>query len=202
MTFLRWQVNEIYNGCNTSKMLIMSHDLMTIFDIHKIFQDINAKSQSSVFELKNKVLGTPKAFNDLKSEYKKLMDDVFSLANGSSFDFIGIGNKMRRIEEAYSTFVCNRGFVSLLHDDDFLQKVPSSKRRFYHNFMSRLVLNSESHTEEKSYSLESFASLFSEEEIRKTAKYLLMLFYYVDEFHLKSYLGDNFEVVKAWADNE
>lgn len=50
------------------------------------------------------------------------MDDVFSLANGSSSDFIGIGNKMRRIEEAYSTFVCNRGFVSLLHDDDFLQK--------------------------------------------------------------------------------
>lgn len=202
MTFLRWQVNEIYNGCNTSKMLIMSHDLMTVFDIHKIFQDINAKSQSSVFELKNKVLGTPKAFNDLKSEYKKLMDDVFSLANGSSFDFIGIGNKMRRIEEAYSTFVCNRGFVSLLHDDDFLQKVPSSKRRFYHNFMSRLVLNSESHTEEKSYSLESFASLFSEEEIRKTAKYLLMLFYYVDKFHLKSYLEDNFEVVKAWVEEE
>ena len=202
MTFLRWQVNEIYNGCNTSKILIMSHDLMTVFDIHKIFQDINAKSQSSVFELKNKIIGTPKEFNNLKSEYKKLMDDVFSLANGSSSDFIGIGNKMRRIEEAYSTFVCNRGFVSLLHDDDFLQKVPPSKRRFYHNFMSRLVLNSESHTEEKSYSLESFAGLFSEEEIRKTAKYLLMLFYYVDEFHLKSYLGDNFEVVKAWADNE
>lgn len=202
MTFLRWQVNEIYNGCNTSKMLIMSHDLMTVFDIHKIFQDINAKSQSSVFELKNKVLGTPKAFNDLKSEYKKLMDDVFSLANGSSFDFIGIGNKMRRIEEAYSTFVCNRGFVSLLHDDDFLQKVPSSKRRFYHNFMSRLVLNSESHTEEKSYSLESFASLFSEEEIRKTAKYLLMLFYYVDKFHLKSYLEGNFEVVEKWIEED
>lgn len=203
MTFLRWQVSEIYNGCNTSKMLIMSHDLMTVFDIHKIFQDIiNAKSQSSVFELKNKVLGTPKAFNELKSEYKKLIDDVFSLANGLSSDFIGIGNKMRRIEEAYSTFVCNRGFISLLHDDDFLQKVPPSKRRFYQNFMSRLVLNSESHTEEKSYSLESFVSLFSEEEIRKTAKYLLMLFYYVDEFHLKSYLGDNFEVVKAWIDEE
>lgn len=202
MTFLRWQLSEIYNGCNTSKILIMSHDLMTVFDIHKIFQDINAKSQSLVFELKNKVLGTPKEFNDLKSEYKKLMDDVFSLANGSSSDFTGIGNKMRRIEEAYSTFVCNRGFISLLHDDDFLQKVPPSKRRFYQNFMSRLVLNSESHTEEKSYSLESFASLFSEEEIRKTAKYLLMLFYYVDEFHLKSYLGDNFEVVKAWIDED
>ena len=68
--------------------------------------------------------------------------------------------------------------------------------------MSRLVLNSESQTEEKSYSLESFASLFSEEEIRKTAKYLLMLFYYVDKFHLKSYLEGNFEVVEKWIEED
>lgn len=58
--------------------------------------------------------------------------------------------------------------------------------------MSRLVLNSESHTEEAAYNMADFAQMFDEDEIRKTAKFLLMLFYYVDRFHLKSYLKDKF----------
>ena len=47
--------------------------------------------------------------------------------------------------------------------------------------------------------MHDFTPMFEEEEIRKTAKYLLILFYYVDPFHLKSYLGsDNFSEVEKW----
>lgn len=65
-----------------------------------------------------------------------------------------------------------------------MRNVPSSKKVFYQNFMSRLVLNTESHMEERVYELNDFSPMFDEDEIRKTAKYLLMLFYYVDGFHL------------------
>ena len=130
------------------------------------------------------------------------MDDVFAIANGISNDISSIGNKMRKLEEAYSTFIANKGFASLLHDAEFLQKVPPEKQIFYQNFMSRLVLNTESHTEEKVYGLDGFTPMFDEEEIRKTAKYLLMLFYHVDRFHLKSYLKDKMEVVQKWISDE
>ena len=201
MTFLRWQVNEIYNGCNTSKILIMSHDLMTIFNIQKLYNDID-ENKFRVLELKNKQVSNLGIFKKNRNEYKKIMDEVFAIANGQSKDFLSIGNKMRRMEEAYSSFILNGKFEKLLHNDDFLEKVPDEKKTLFKNLMSRLILNTESHTEETVYDMEGFSTMFDEEEIRKTAKYLLMLFYYVDEFHLKSYLEGNFEVVKAWIEEE
>ena len=201
MTFLRWQVSEIYNGCNTSKMLIMSHDLMTIFNIQKLYNDID-ENKFRVLELKNKQVSNLGIFKKNRNEYKKIMDEVFAIANGQSNDFLSIGNKMRRMEEAYSSFISNGKFEKLLHNDDFLEKVPNEKKALFKNLMSRLILNTESHTEETVYDMDGFSPMFDEEEIRKTAKYLLMLFYYVDKFHLKSYLGDNFEVVKAWIEEE
>ena len=127
------------------------------------------------------------------------MDEVFDMANNSHGDILSIGNKMRRMEEAYSSFIFNNKFENLLHNDSFLQKVPESKRTFFKSLMSRLILNTESHTEEKIYDMHDFTPMFEEEEIRKTAKYLLILFYYVDPFHLKSYLGNNyFSIVEKW----
>lgn len=201
MTFLRWQVNEIYRGCNTSKILIMSHDLMTIFNIQKLYKDI-ADNKFQVLELKNRQVLSLGIFRYQRNEYKKIIDEVFAIARGQSSDFLSIGNKMRRMEEAYSSFIFNGQFEKLLHNDDFLENVPDVKKVFFRNLMSRLILNTESHTEETVYDMEGFSQMFDEEEIRKTAKYLLMLFYYVDKFHLKSYLGDDIEVVEGWTKEE
>ena len=109
---------------------------------------------------------------------------------------------MRRMEAAYSSFICNDKFESLLHNDSFLSNVPARKKTFFKNFMSRLVLNTESHTAEKIYDMQDFTPMFEEDEIRKTAKYLLILFYYVDPFHLKSYLDNNFPIVEKWAEQD
>ena len=201
MSFLRWQVGEIYNGNQNSKVLIMSHDLSAAFQIQKMYMDINSNACSFV-ELRHGELENKNCKGAIKNEYQLLMDDVFAIANGISNDISSIGNKMRKLEEAYSTFIANKGFASLLHDAEFLQKVPPEKQIFYQNFMSRLVLNTESHTEEKVYGLDGFTPMFDEEEIRKTAKYLLMLFYHVDRFHLKSYLKDKMEVVQKWISDE
>lgn len=198
MSFLRWQVDALYHGNDKTKILIMSHDLSSVFQLQKVYNDV-AKNNTKVFELNNKEIRYKETFTKERNEYKKIMDEVFDMANSSNGDILSIGNKMRRMEEAYSSFIFNNKFESLLHNDSFLQKVPESKRTFFKSFMSRLILNTESHTEEKIYDMHDFSPMFEEEEIRKTAKYLLILFYYVDPFHLKSYLGiNNFSVVENW----
>ena len=202
MSFLRWQVDALYHGNDKTKILIMSHDLSSVFQLQKVYNDV-AKNNTKVFELSNKEIRYKETFTKERNEYKKIMDEVFEMANSSHGDILSIGNKMRRMEEAYSSFIFNNNFERLLHNDSFLQKVPESKRTFFKSLMSRLILNTESHTEEKIYDMHDFTPMFEEEEIRKTAKYLLILFYYVDPFHLKSYLGiNNFSVVENWTKEE
>lgn len=199
MSFLRWQIDALYHGNPNTKLLIMSHDLSSVFHLQKVYNDI-AENNYRVHELIDKRLEDRGIFKNKRNEYKKIMDDVFDIANNSYGDMLSIGNKMRRMEEAYSSFICNNKFESLLHNDDFLLKVPDNKKNLFKNLMSRLILNTESHTEEKIYDMHDFSPMFEEEEIRKTAKYLLILFYYVDPFHLKSYLGNaNFSEVEKWA---
>lgn len=202
MSFLRWQVDALYHGNPNTKLLIMSHDLSSVFQFQKVYNDV-AENNYFVRELIDKRLEDRGIFKSKRNEYKKIMDEVFDIANNFSGDILSIGNKMRRMEEAYSSFIFNNKFESLLHNDSFLQKVPESKRTFFKSLMSRLILNTESHTEEKIYDMHDFTPMFEEEEIKKTAKYLLILFYYVDPFHLKSYLGiKNFSEVEKWAKEE
>lgn len=199
MSFLRWQVDALYHGNPNTKLLIMSHDLSSVFQLQKVYNDV-AENNYRVRELIDKRLEERGILKNNRNEYKKIMDEVFEIANGSNGDILSIGNKMRRMEEAYSSFIFNNKFENLLHNDSFLQKVPESKRTFFKSLMSRLILNTESHTEEKIYDMHDFTPMFEEEEIRKTAKYLLILFYYVYPFHLKSYLGiNNFSEVEKWA---
>ena len=202
MSFLRWQVDALYHGNDKTKILIMSHDLSSVFQFQKVYNDI-AKDKYRVCELIDKRLEDREIFKNKRNEYKKIMDEVFEMANSSHGDILSIGNKMRRMEEAYSSFICNKKFETLLHDDEFLKKVPDNKKNLFKNLMSRLILNTESHTEEKIYDMHDFTPMFEEEEIRKTAKYLLILFYYVDPFNLESYLGNNnFSVVEKWTKEE
>lgn len=201
MSFLRWQVDALYHGNEKTKLLIMSHDLSSVFQLQKVYNDV-AEKKFMVLELVDKQVVERGIFQKNRNEYKKIMDEVFDIANKSNGDYMSIGNKMRRMEEAYSSFICNKKFETLLHDDEFLKKVPNNKRNLFKNLMSRLILNTESHTEEKIYDMHDFTPMFDEDEIRKTAKYLLMLFYYVDPFHLKSYLGDNFSIVEKWTNED
>lgn len=202
MSFLRWQIYALYHENDKTKLLIMSHDLSSVFQLQKVYNDV-AEKKYMILELVDKQLVERGIFLKNRNEYKKIMDEVFDIANNSSGDILSIGNKMRRMEEAYSSFIFNKKFEILLHDDEFLNKVPENKKNLFKNLMSRLILNTESHSEEQIYDMHDFTPMFEDQEIKKTAKYLLMLYYYVDPFHLKSYLGnENFSIVEKWTKEE
>ena len=106
---------------------------------------------------------------------------------------------MRKVLEAYSTFNYGKGFKKAFNDDIFLL-VPPEKRDNYKNLMYKLILDDDSHTEETIMAKQSAESNFSYEEKKKIAKTVLVLLFHIDELHLKNFLGNQFTIVKQWAE--
>lgn len=201
ISFLHLQLNEVFKGNPNSKILVMSHDLQIVFDLQKVFNEID-KDKFMVLELVHHELKNHNLFKKNRNQYKQLINDVFIFASSVDDQNVQtIGNEMRKLEETYSSLVYNQSFWDAIHSEKFLTNVPDEKKDFYRNLMVRLVLNGESHTEEAVYTLDSFAPMFSVEEMRKTAKYILMLFYYVNLGHLESYLiPEAIATIKGWVD--
>lgn len=191
ISFLRWQISQIHNGNADSKCLVMTHDLMTAFDLCKLAKEISNK-KAIWQELSGGVLKDHQEERE-RNEYLKLMYSVYDFAicqHPTEVEAMYIGNQIRRVVEAYSSFKFNAGFETQFRKQDFLQPIPERKRSFYENLMYRLVLNGESHTEERAYNLPPIEERFSKEELQITAKSVLMMLYYVDKLHLTSYLSE------------
>ena len=116
---------------------------------------------------------------------------------------MSIGNIMRRMLEAFSSFCYNTSFENMLRMDEILNNIPEDKRVYYENFMCRLALNGESHEEEHIYTLNNFESLFTKEEKQQSAKSVLRFLLYVNKPHIEAYLKPE-EVTKilSWKTEE
>lgn len=194
MSLLRFQFGNILKGNINSRILVLSHDLHSIFDLLKIRSEViqgKAGDRSFMELTKNKL-----EIKHLSNEYKKLIECVYSYAvdtNKNDPDEtleIGIGNIMRRMLEAFSSFCYNDSFENMLRKDDILLSIPETKRIYYGNFMYRLTLNTESHMAENVYTLNSITSCFTREEKVQTAKSVLLFLLYINKSHLKAYLND------------
>lgn len=194
MSLLRYQFGNIIKGNTGSRILVLSHDLHSIFDLVKIRNEVIASRNSdrSFMELRNNKLEV----KYVRNEYKKLLDSVYAYAvNSEATDpdetlEISIGNIMRRLLEAFSSFCYDDSFEKMLRKDDILLKIPENKRIYYGNFMYRLTLNTESHTEESIYSLDNITSCFTRDEKIQTAKSILLFLSYINDSHLNAYLSE------------
>lgn len=206
MSLLRYQFGNITKGNANSRLLVMSHDLQSIFDLVKIRGEIkNKRGERDFFELENRKL---KKLNK-GNEYKKLITHVFEYANKACPDDLdemqemSIGNIMRRMLEAFSSFCYNDSFETMLRKNEILNYIPKDRRVYYENFMCRLALNGESHEEEHIHTLNNFESLFTKEEKLQSAKSVLRFLLYVNKLHIEAYLEPE-EVTKilSWKTEE
>lgn len=200
MSLLRWQCDKFLKGNANTKVLILTHDLLSAFNMQKIACDMpDIENNSKILYLKNRNIEIQ---GRGKSEYKRLIMDVFEFAKDpSELSDLSIGNKMRMLIEAYSTFNYNEGIDKILREEKLINKIPEEKREYYRNFMTRLVLNGMSHTEERAYALSNYDEFYTDREKKKTARSLLLFLYYIDEVHLSSYLKEEgVTTVKTWAD--
>lgn len=204
MSLLRYQFCNIQKGNDNSRMLVLTHELMSAFDLVKIrsvLKKVKEKKGENYFlELVNKQTKKLKVSN----EYKRLLERMYDYAKSTDADRdehtdFGIGNTMRRVMEAFASFCYNTSFEQMLCREGVLKNIPDEKRNYYENFMYRLALNGESHMKEQVYDLNTITPYFTTKEKVKTAKSLLLFLYYINEEHLFCYLTeDRIAEIKSW----
>lgn len=204
-TFLRMMFNKIMNNNEGSKIISFTHSLETMFNLEKICSDIkiNLNITYCLLELKNSKL-EDFAYKR-RNDYKKMLEDIYKYAKIEDDKIENelddtIGNTMRKLLEAYSTFNYNKGIEEVARNKNILEKVENEDiKQYFENFMYRLILNNESHTFDETRSLD-FYDFISRDEKIKTARSILILLNILDNTHLKAYLDgeDYIKELKIW----
>lgn len=209
-SLLRYQTEQIIKGNNNSRILFMSHDLNAIYDYQKSVDDIADKTKKClcIMRLLNKQ-ATKYEFSK-EQEYACLLESIYSFASSeeiSGNNYYSIGNDMRRVLEAFSTFEFRTGPSELsteLLPLQTLEKQDPAYKLFFQNLMYRLVLNRKSHTQETVLGSSDyrFFDEISDEEKIKTAKGVLCLIYLLNKNHLISQLKDNnkIQMIENWCE--
>ena len=205
MSFLNYQIHKIMTGCNKSKMIILTHDLMSAFDIQKIvgsLSQVEVDGKKEVIfiqrELKNYELVD---FGKKYSEYKTLLNEIYDYANNSVSENVNIGNNMRKVLEAFGTFNYQCGIENIARDEAIVANLEAKQQEYFENLMYRLVLHGESHAEDKTKALDFF-SCISEMEKQKTARDILSLLYLLNKAHLQKYLQkEKVKKIAQWAES-
>jgi len=205
MSLLRFQFGNIIKGNASSRILVLSHDLHSVFDLVKIRNEVLKVHDTSFMELANNKLDVKR----LQNEYKKLLEYVYDYATSNEIDNIdetqemSIGNIMRRVMEAFSSFCYNVTFEEMVRKEDVLAIIPESKRSYYANFMGRLTLNTESHMAESVYTLETITACFTKDEKVQTAKSLLLFLLHINRPHLSAYMdATQLATIEGWQTEE
>lgn len=174
----------------------MTHSLQVYYDMKQIVDDIwgNNVAKKAGYELVNQQLQLI-SDDQKRHEYAKLISIIFNYANGApdtldSYD-LSIGNMMRQVLEAFSTFQYQKGITKIISDPDIAAILDKKNvGPYFENLMYRLILHGESHTEKKVKTMQNmeFLPSYSQEEKQKIAKSVLCLIYLLAPKHLLAHL--------------
>lgn len=202
LSFLKYQLGKFLLENNETRALIMTHDLLSAMDVKKILKELldecnerfngHRKYNYMSIELNNCQI---KQFDkdSKRNEYTELMELVYEYGNGN----VGqqeayIGNIMRQVLEAFSTFEFKKRIDSVSTDDNILSIIENERDRIhYKNLMYRIILNEGSHRYDQTRNMQiNFFEMISEPEKRRTAKEILCFMYLLNKSHMKAHLGD------------
>ena len=179
----------------------MTHDLLTAFDIGKIYSEIvqdcktrfegQGRFSCVQMKLQNKALLN---FNEekVRNEYSFLIGTVYEHACGRENDQEPyIGNVMRQVLEAFSTFEYKKRIDIISTDEDILSLIESeADREYFKSLMYRLVLNEGSHRYDQTRAMQmDYFAMISGTEKRRTAKEVLCFMKLLNAPHIKAHLG-------------
>lgn len=182
ISFLKWQLAKMHRGNSHSKALVLTHDIQVALDLLKTNEPIINIQQKLVCLSDHKL-----QFKNRKdiSEYKQLLHDIYEFAkvDEAPDNSFTIGNKMRKVLEAYFSFNYANGYTNERCLDTVLKD--SDKKEYFKNTVLRLLLNGESHSEERVKAMNYNSEFVSETEKQRVAKDVLCLLYTIDSNHLK-----------------
>lgn len=205
LSLLKYELQHFISGNPYTKVLIMTHDLMAFYDIEKIAQELSAQNNCSYNFIELAQTGI-KDFSFKKSnEYSKLLATIYNFAispteNSEIEPYIG--NTIRRVVETYSTFIYKVGIDAISFDEEIISQIKNTKQQeYFSNLMYRILLNGESHSEEKVKSLEDFCNGISPDEKNRIAKDILCFLYLLNPVHISKHLRgitDAENRIKEW----
>ncbi len=204
ISFLRYQINRVISGNSNSKVIVLSHDLEIVFHLRKAMEEI-CKSTKSNTTINTTTYGVSELSNgklnqlvNKHNEYGILLKTIYNFAsNNPDSKDITIGNVMRRVLEAFSTFNYRKGIEDVSCDKNILAAL-GEYSIYFENLMYRLVLHGESHYEEQIYSMHdgnNFYKFISDEEKKKTAKNILCFMYLLNPQHITAYFDQEKSVI-------
>lgn len=210
LSFLRYKLNQVLSSCATTKILMMTHDVSVMFDLQKAMDEISANcagvgkhAEYCSFQLLNKTITQFKAKSH--NEYTRLMRCVYEYGcNPEAAAELTIGNTTRRVLEAFATFTFKEGAEKVSLNPRVLALIPDqNKRAYFQNSMYRLVLNTESHSQETAQGAPemSFFSHLTTAEKQRTARDVLCFMYCVNPAHVLSHLPDAQEELDNWMES-
>lgn len=198
------QCSNILKGCDQSKVLVLTHDFMTLRDLSVIREKITKNLRNAGAgetdkycvlqngEAKEKDTGSIRENND----YLSRLQNVFHYGKDGNpednpFDS-NMGSIIRRLLEQYATFRYQKAWFELFSDER-LEGLEPSKRKAIQDLYMRPVLNPESHGTEEVY---------QSSEIKRIAKMVMAYLYLTDKPHLTSYIKDKgqLKLIEQWAD--
>lgn len=200
MSLLKTKVSDIIKDNPESQILLMTHDIQCLYDLQKIGKEVcdeykressgQKKATYTCRELKNKEI-IPFDFKK-RNEYSEILKTVYDYACGEdeNADLI-VGNSMRRVLEAFSTFVYKKGIADISCDDTILQQIGDKDFiDYFKNLMYRLVLNGDSHMLERTNSLEDmdYLDFLCDDERRRTAQEVICFIYLLNKRHVLAHL--------------
>lgn len=199
LSYLKYEFGRYLLGNPDSRVLVMTHDLITAVDVGKMCKELMDDCKRR-YNGHGDFLYSPKELRDNqilrfinnRNEYTTLLELVYNYAQGSADDQEPyIGNIIRQVLEAFSTFEFKKKIEDVSIDDDILSLMANEKHRLYFkNLMYRLVLNEGSHRYDQTRNMQiDFFSFISEPDKRRTAKDILCFMELLNAPHVKAHLG-------------
>lgn len=211
LSYLKYELGMFLLGNPDSRALVMTHDLYTAIDVGKMSQELINECNKK-YSGHGPFLFSPKELRDnqivrfanKRNEYTTLLELVYAYANGEKNEQSPyIGNIIRQVLEAFSTFEYKKGIEEVSVDDEILALMKNDKyKSYFKNLMYRLVLNEGSHRYDQTRNMQiDFFSLISEAEKRRTAKDILCFMELLNSPHIKSHLGnDATRTIDTWCE--
>lgn len=206
LSFLKWKLFSLLISRRAKrKIVVFSHELGTVMDLARLIRtlpdNIRPEDERLMYYEITKDSVNIVTVNTMMTEYQRLIGLVYEFAKTGNPDLeLVVGNAMRRVAEAYSSFNYNIGFKEMLTDGRIFGKLPKPLYNKVKNRMVGLLFDNESHSREDVAVLSLNTSRFSPEDLRQAAQYLLAFLFRINEQHVKHYLEDACYTISRWAE--
>ena len=215
LSYMKYKLAQFMQGNMDSRVLIMTHDLQTFYDVRcliieileKIRKDKGLSGKAAHYlkemELKNKSVEVTNICG--RNEYTALLEIVYDYAvNIEPAYSMNIGNIMRKVMEAFGTFVYKEGMSELSTCEKVLGIFTEKKeKQYFENLMYRLVLNTGSHMKDKAMTIADmkFFDYISDEDKQRSARDIMCFLYKLNPVHVISHLENRGEAelkIQEW----